>query len=383
MFNMTIDNLKVGKLNFKKSNVVPLIKKYVNSESLIHKLDLSGIKLSANLETLTISLDLLDIKGKLLNSIKESKEYGLYETLLGIIFRIDTLINLCDNSDNLGIDIDLASFCYDDEVDAEIPYKIDFDLVNAKIETLLNNKVIDEILSSDVATFITMGNRVEDQIKENIKNIDLSSIGIENKETYLGIIVYDDKTIEDSFVEQIPNLEDFGSFNGFKLEEKDWNNLFIQSNSVGQIYSFVREENDLLKSSYIGIESMYIDIKNNSYTLYLLISINGKSLVISLDMLAPSSEGLNIISSIDSINLGSNSLKDEEIIKILDFLSIVIEDEWINIDSSNKSIGFDFGYIFNNNQNLKSLINNATNIETTFVEKENIGYSLINLDFSL
>lgn len=382
IFKIQIDNLKIGKMNFNKSNVVSLIKKFISNDNLKNELEVAGIKLNSDLNSMSISLNLMDVKDKILSSIEGTNEYDLYQTLIGVIFRVENLITLSDLNGNIGIDIDLTSFSYDSEKDANIPYYIDFNSVNSKVETLLNNNLIDKSLCNSIATFLTKGYYLsDDKVLEDIQSIDLSIIGIENKTTYTGIIDYEEKSIDEVFASQIPTIELLSSFEGFKLNEDAWNNFFIQSEAVGKVFTFIRKENNEYKSSYVAIESLYIDIKNDHFALYLTVSINGKSLVINFELDSEEVEGLRIGSTIQSMRIGSDLLNDEEIKKLLSFLDSTINDEWIIIESNDKAIDFDFTSMFTDNVSLKNFINNHANIKTSFEEKDNEGYTLIDFEF--
>ena len=57
-----------------------------------------------------------------------------------------------------------------------------------------------------------------------------------------------------------------------------------------------------------------------------------------------------------------------------------LNDEWIEIDSENKTMNFDFGHVFDGNPELKTFIeNNDANVKTSFVYNEGNGYTHIDL----
>lgn len=386
-FEITIDNIKLGKMNFQKSMITSLINYIIKDENLQKELKLAGINIDLDLKTISMKLDLLEVKDLLIESLKDTVEYDLYQTILDVVFRVDNLISLCSLENELGIDLNINDFSFNENQDIKNPYVIDFASVNTKIETLLNNNVIEENLASSVATYLVKGYiNSPDNIKEEIKDVDLSSIGISNKELYFGIINYNSNEIKDIFIEQAVDFNMLNplSFEGFKLSEEAWNNYFAQEEAVGKFFSFIRKENNQYKSSYLAIDGLYIDIKDDHLAFYLLVSINGKKLTINFELDAKGSQGLKISSIVESMRFGNDLLLDEEIKSVLKYLDNTIKDEWIVIDFENKKIEFDFTSMFTDNEVLRSFINSDLfDLETSFNEKNGKGYTLISLKSSI
>ena len=383
-FNITIDNLKVGKLGLERDIVVSLIKKFGGSQNLSHDLELApGIFLNLDMSKLSVTLDLLDVKDMLLNSLSTTDEYDLYQTIINVVFRVDNLISLTEQEHAIGFDINLEPFSYSNTIDAKMPYEINFDNVNTQIESLLNNGIIESDLASAVATFLVKGYEyTSDEVKEEIKNVDLSSVGVTNKETYKGVIVYNDSEVKDVFVEQALgfNVLNPTEFEGFKLDEAVWNNYFVKTETVGRMFEFVRKEDNKYESTYLAINSLYIDIKDDHFALYLLASINGKYVVVNFELDALPATGLKIDSTISSMRLGSTTLNSDEISKLLTFLKNAITDEWISIEPENSKITFDFTSMFVDNDILELIINSDVfGLKTSFVEDSEEAYTLISL----
>ena len=383
VFEMSVTNIKIGKIQFKKETISSILNRFVSKEELITSLDLAGIKMNVDLSSFIMSFNINDIRNLVVNN-QDNKE--LYTTLIDIFFRVENLIKISELSDNMGISIDLTSFGYNENVDASLPYEIDFDSVNEKVEILLNNSIINVEDATLAATFLTKGyENSSSEVQNYVANIDFSSVGISDNENYVGIIPTEDKTIGERFISQIPSLgqsliPDFSSFEGLKLDENGWNNFFATSEAVGQMHVFARKENEMYKTSYIGIESLFVDIKNDHFAMYLITSINGKRIVIDFELDANPSNGLRISSSVSAIRIGNDELLDNEIQSVLEFLKHNIRDEWIIIDSENKKMDFDFSLIINKNEELNKFMEYFSNVKTSFVEKNQEGYTLISLN---
>jgi len=386
IFTMTIEDFKVGKMKFEKDTVSSLLNRFSNPDNLKTSLELAGITLNADLSSFVISFDIMDLKNLVSNT---GNREDLYFTLIDIFFRVENLITLSELNDNIGIDIDLSTFNYNEEVDVKMPYEIDFDSVNTKVETLLNSGVVEVSDASNAATYIAKGYiNSPESIKEYVVNKDFSSIGINNIEEYQGIVPVGSDSLEDMFINQLPSLEsplasDISSFEGLKLTEEGWNAYFATSDAVGQVHSFVRDEDGTLKSSYIAIESLYVDIKDDHFALFLVTSINGKRIIIDFELDSESNSGLRISSDVSAMRIGSDVLLDNEIKNLLRFLNSSIRDKWIIIDSENRKMDFDFSLLFEGSQELTDFMEYLTNTKTSFVEEDGEGYTLISADLDL
>ena len=301
--------------------------------------------------------------------------------MLNILFRVDNVIGLNKEAHNIGVDFNLEPFAFNTQRDVASPYSIDFDDVNSKVEELWNNKIANKDNSNDIASFLVKGNNADESVLEKVGNLDFSSVGINDNSTYEGIINLESKEIDEIFSEQLPtSLEELAAFEGFKFSEKDWDDIFLKSGAIGQVYTFVREENGKYESSYIAVESLYMDIIDDHFAIYLQISLNGKSLVMNFELDSKDVEGLYIGSSLESMRFGGVTLEENEMTSLLAFMDTALEDEWIEIDSENKTMNFDFGHVFDGNPQLKTFIeSNDANVNTSFVYNEGNGYTLIDL----
>lgn len=380
---ISVKDLKIGKLEFEKNVVSSLINKVTNGQSLMNNFEIAGLKLSSNLDELSLSLDVNNFKDGLLESIKHDNDSNLYQTMLNILFRAEDVIGLNKEEHNIGIDFNLEPFAYNEQTDVASPYNINFEDVNEKVEQLWDANIANKENSNDIASFLVKGNNLDENILSKVNNLDFSSVGIDDNSTYEGIVEFDEKEIGDIFSSQIPtSLEGLASFEGFKFSESDWNNIFLKSGAIGQVYTFVREENGKHESSYIAVESLYMDIIDDHFAIYLKISLNGKSLVLNFELDSNDAEGLYIASTLKSMRFGGEILSDEEVKSLLSFMDTAIEDEWIMIDSENKTMNFDFGHVFDGNEQLKTFIESSSaTANTSFVYNEGNGYTLINLEY--
>lgn len=381
LFEMMVKDIEIGKMEFKNAFVTKLINNFANNINLKNELNVSGITVVADLSTLTISFDLKELKGLISSNNSES---SLYTTLVDVLFRVEDLITLSEVDDNMGIALNIKEFEYKEERDNALPYNVDFNSVNDKIETLLNSNVITKENANKVATYLAKGYFTSpSEVQDFVKPLDLTSVGIENNETYLGIIPFDINCFEENLVSQLPSISEIANFKGFKLSEDSWNNFFAKSLGVGEIYTFVREENGRFESTYIAVESLYIDIKNDEFALYLTVLLNGERVVVCLDLTAPSSESWVIHSTVNTMRMGNQSLLENEIKSILKFLETAIQDDWFVINSEESRIDFDFALLFSGDEDLSAVLSLLTNVSASFVEEDNVRYTFISAGYSI
>ena len=160
------------------------------------------------------------------------------------------------------------------------------------------------------------------------------------------------------------------------MSEKNFNDILLQSNLVGGMFCFIRKEAEGYKVSYIAIESIYVDLKDNHFAIYLTMSLNGQSIVLNMEIDAQEAKGLKIDGAIESLRFGSEVLSDSETSSLLSYLNGTVNQDWIKIDSSSNTVDIDFTDMFSVDETLKNLLVNLGNIHadkqlsTKFVDGE-------------
>ena len=276
------------------------------------------------------------------------------------------MIGLTDKAEKLGLNIDINKLIFDSNRDVEIPYHVDFNNISDKVEQLLNNEIINLDDANAVGTYLVKGyQKLDANDRSKIDNIDFSSIGINNSSNYEGILVYDDAKVEEIFASQVPTtLEGLQNFSGLKLSEKNFNDILLQSNLVGGMFCFARKEAGEYQVSYIAIESIYVDLKDNHFAIYLTMSLNGQSIVLNMEIDAQETVGLKVDGNIESLRFGSEVLNDSETTSLLSYLNGTVNQDWIKIDADSNTIDIDFTNMFSVDESLKTLIENLGNIHT-------------------
>ena len=376
--SLSLNSMKVGQIGVSAALVTTFVNPTEINSMVNEQTDDVGIDFNLNNENIMITLKLSDVKEMLLDELGSTSDMSLYQTLLSLIFRVENMIDLTDSDDKLGMSIDVSKLCFDSSQDTEMPYKVDYNNVSEKIVQLLNNNIITAEDASAVGTYLVKGyNKLDGNDRSIVDNIDFSSIGITHSSNYEGILVYDDAKVEEIFASQVPiTLEGLQNFSGLKLSEKNFNDILLQSNLVGGMFCFIRKEAVGYKVSYIAIESIYVDLKDNHFAIYLTMSLNGQSIVLNMEIDAQEAKGLKIDGTIESLRFGSEVLSDSETSSLLAYLNGTVNQDWIKIDSSSNTVDIDFTDMFSVDETLKTLLVNLGNIHadkqlsTKFVDGE-------------
>ena len=164
--------------------------------------------------------------------------------------------------------------------------------------------------------------------------------------------------MEDKFISQINNAyKNILKFTELSLSESNFNDILLQNNIVGDMYCFVRKEADGYKVSYVAVESIYVDLIDDHFAIYLTMSLNGQSIVLNVEVDAKQTSGLKIDGVIESLRIGSEVLSDSETETLLSYLSNTLKEDWINVNSADKSMIIDFTSMFSKNTEMIEFIN--------------------------
>lgn len=373
-FIFNINKVSVGKIST-TMRIITIFSSEEEANRVINgHLKDSNMSFNINSDSVSISIELSTLKELLLNSMDGNEEVGLYNAFISLLLRVDNLLGLANEQDKIGVAFDVDRLSLDTNRDMAIPYTINFKSVSDKVESLLNNNVITLEDISMVATFIVKGyDKLDDESKDKVKDIDLSSVGINDNTMHEGIIDYKKDSVTDIFIDQIKT-----PFNGFRLTEENWNDILLQNDLIGQMSCFARKESDGYKISYISVESVYVDIKEDILHLYITLSLNGQSIVLNIAIDTSNSFDLLVEGDIKSARLGDIELNEEEIKSILSYLKFTTSEQWIIIDDENSKISFDFAAVISPNEKLQQFVAQfGVKMKTTFNKDENGGYVLI------
>lgn len=380
-----INNASIGKINASRNTMGSLAALFIRDKEIQKDLEKKGIKIDVNVHQLKVSLNKDDVPGMINEMMKDDPNNELYAALVDIVFE-NELIKIIATNHELGADANLTKLAYDSTKFYDIPYNFDYEDIKSKTEQLLNNNIIDYKNCGLVFDYLVRGyERVTKKDEENkygfIKDLNLTSIGIYSNTTYDGILEMPKRSMLEILTTQAPSILDLLSPSiDFKIYEADFNTILFNTNVVGISYAFAREENNQYKVSYLYVESLYTNITDDKLEIIITLNINGYSIALKCTSNASGSDGLAISTDVSAVDLGEISLTDDQIKAILNYLNTALaEEEWINTDSANKRINFNFVKLFSSNETLELLVNKASSTSCGLYSNGDNGYLKISL----
>lgn len=359
-------NASLGKIKASANKITSTIEKFISNEKINQKLEESGLDITFNLNDLKIIINKNTIKTIIENKFSSDKNKDLYKTLIDIIFNYD-ISKLQTENQKFGVKIDINKLSNESVIKEVTPFFYNYELIKEKVELLLKNKTITLKQSNYMFNYLLHGydEYKDDENYSFIKDLNLSSISITDNEDYEGVFISNtNKTISSILQEQVPNIENLldPSLN-LKISNQNLTNILFETNIAGLSYTFPRiESNGDAKLSYVVIESIYSEIKNNQLSLIIVLNLNNKKINLECILDTKSSNGLVLTTEVNEIKFGTIDLDESLQIQFLSFLeSIMAEQSWFKVNSTNKEITLDFVKIFSDNQILNYIISSSTN----------------------
>ena len=379
-------NAGAGKIKASHSFIGSLAKTFVDEKSVKDELSKKGIIVDINLKELFVSIDKDRIPEMIEDILKDDPNNKLYSTLSSIVLE-NELIKIISSNHELGADAYLEKLGYDKDVFYDIPYNFDYDLIKEKTELLLNTNIITYKQVGLVFDYLVRGydkvTRKDDEHQYDfIKNLNLTSIGIYSNTTYKGILDLPKKSMTEVILAQSPTLSDlFNDSLDFKIYDSDLNNILFNTGVIGISYAFASKVNDQYFVSYLYVESLYSKITNDKLEIVITINVNGYSIALKCSASTNGkNDGLSICASVETVNMGSIYLNDDEISAILTYLNTaLVDEEWIDCDVNTKSINFNFTKIFTSSNTLNEIVKRSSKTNCALIKDNNGGYIKISL----
>ncbi len=385
IFEIKLDSVKLGRLGLTGLGKVLLM--FVSEKEVERDLAESGIYLDLDKNKLAIRMTLDDIEQTLTKQTKEDNK-ELISLLLDIFLANNNLLELNLGDDNLiGAIIHLDNAKYDSTIHGELKYNYDFDDIKNKIESLLSSHIINSEKVSPVSNFLIKGyNHIDDETKEEIKNIDFTSIGIANKNSYEGIIDRSDLSMSSYmtslFVGKSPLEITHILKDGIVIPDTTLTGLVQSFDFIGSSFAFSNEEG---KVGYFVLEQLDFTCLEKLLKIDLVANINGLRICVEVETECPDSDGLVITGVVKKLLIGNYDLSDDQKTKLLRYLRDTFKDtNWINANPDKEEITLDFSEAMSDaisqNSILSNLIKNSIDLSCKTIIKEGyiaIKYSMV------
>ena len=373
-FTIKLVGLKIGKLNaytFRK-----IAAKFLKAEDIEKSLASKNIYCDIDFDNYTITFSKDNIKKMLVNVMGKDQE-ELVNVLSDIFLADNTILEFNLGTNNLlGAILHLNMIKYDESVNGVLPYHYDFDSLKNNTKTLLDNHIIRSEKVGVVYKYLVNGYGVyenDSKNREYIDNLDLTSIGITNNQTYKGIMEKpeDDsnKIVADDIKESLLiSAEQMIVNKGFSITITD-DTLTEALKTLDLIGFSTAFSNDFTNDvAYVVVEQLNLNCAANKITVDLIANINGEQIYIEVSLnTLPNNDGLSLTGTIEHIKIGSIDLSDNNKLSLLSYLKNVTDDiNWITVNLTDSvetsTILFDFSQILNDNSTVLSFMSTMASL---------------------
>ena len=335
-FKLVVKSLRLGKLSFISGLGRLIINKVVLPKFDLEKelndaLDDTDFPLEFSMEDLSFSINKEELKAKVSDLMATSMGEPSYSTLLAELVSAfidrEGVLNLgVSEANEAGLVIDISDFAYDGEITAP---KFDFEDFASKLVTLDEHNILTNDNFSLINSYLLAGyENLNEENKATIATYDFSSIGIINPslhEGYSHIVTASENlqdTVKADLYSEIADLSD-GKIK-INLNENTVNNVLASTPIIGDGYSLYRSDSVYERYTYLGVESLYCDIVNDSLSFNLSMNLNGQKILLSTDFDQDTTVTQDVKLQLNDVNIGTYHMSSNARLAIMDILEGVI-----------------------------------------------------------
>lgn len=276
-----------------------------------------------NLDTMTVTFTKENILRTAATLTGGEEDATLLHLLLDVFLDHESLLSLSLGNNNLlGAVLHLARIRYSTEERGALPYTYDFDAVARQVETLLAAGAVTEAQVSPVFRLLVKGYAsLSDQDKAALEGVDLTSVGVIDKETYRGMMEKEQRSLSDLltndqfFLSSGALLPTFG----VKITDDMLTEVLRSMDFVG--FSLAFSGADTGRVAYVVIEQFNLLATENHIDLEMIVNINGVQTVMTAALSAPPAAGVAINAKVDSVMLGEEPLTEAQRRELLTYLA--------------------------------------------------------------
>lgn len=281
-----------------------------------------------NLDTMTVTFTKENILRTAATLIGGEEDATLLHLLLDVFLDHESLLSLSLGNNNLlGAVLHLARIRYSTEERGALPYTYDFDAVAQQVEALLAAGLVTEEQVSPVFRLLVKGYAsLSDQDKAALEGVDLTSVGVTDKETYRGMMEKEQRSLSDLltndqfFLSSGALLSTFG----VKITDDMLTEVLRSMDFVG--FSLAFSGADTGRVAYVVIEQFNLLATENHIDLEMIVNINGVQTVMTAALSAPPAAGVAINAKVDSVMLGEEPLTEAQRRELLTYLASAAAD---------------------------------------------------------
>lgn len=326
-----------------------------------------------NKEDLSFKFSKDSIIKLILNATEDTSTKELISILINILMNHEEIFTVeLGKNKKVGFSINYESLVYKEDSDGSITYPLTISQsIKDNVMTSFNQDIATyNNLSSVLTYFINGYNNSTDNVKEDINKTSLPHNNVGIKETHSrdlsSYITYDLNDLPSDIAKGEIKIE---------LTKNNFDSIFGSMDFIGTSLAFTNKT-DL---AYIEVESLHTTFNDGTFKITLTVNVNGKRISIVGDFKETTSENYTIKACLTSLRIGSLLLDESEQKDILNYLSLVTEDEeYISFDAENKTLEFDLSSTLNSSPIIKTILKTFTTCELHFEGSSNGGALSLN-----
>ena len=184
---------------------------------------------------------------------------------------------------------------------------LSLNVIRDAIVSLLNDGLINENQMDDVSEYLFNGYN-----GSNAPSCSLTSIGINNKETYQGFNLNSGVSLDDIVSNGVASFSAYDvSLNSFELAsftESDVNAYLKAQKLLGNKFFLTGKlEDNSYKANYIALDNAYINFTNDSAIMSIGLNINGLETIMTIPMSLEETSDAKLVYSIDDLYYGASN----------------------------------------------------------------------------
>ena len=275
----------------------------------------------------------------------EEADAALLHLLLGVSLDHSSLLSLSlGENDLLGAVLHLARLHYLAAEGETLPYTYDFDAIARQVETLIaDGKVTREQVPPVFRLLVKGYASLSDADKAALREVDLTSVGVTDKETYRGMMQKQHRSLSDLlskkqiFIRQDTLLPTFG----VTITDAMLTEVLRNMNFVGFSLAFAGA--DTGRVAYIVIEQFNLLADTDRIRLQMIVNINGVQTVMTASLTAPPTPGVAIRAELDTVLLGEEPMTEAQRRDLLRYLAGAAETvDFLDFDAEEETVTLDF-----------------------------------------
>lgn len=345
-FSLKIKDIKVGRI----SGIYNLAKSYlknIDDNEINNLFKSNNVTVHSDLKNGEIKYfisDLLnDCKAILISNPNES----ILISILNFTFNNQLVDLLVNQNESISLSLDLNGLDDNNKYKSlEKETNIDFDTYIEMLEAVINNEIISNDYKETIFSYLIFGyDKLTNNEKAIIDDLDLSIIGITNNQTYQGIQYNGVTDLNEIVNNNITYSNPYESI--LKIDEDEFNGFLKNQNLIGYNYLFEKEKDNHYSYNFLAIDDFYINFLNDKLYLDIGFSINGFDTSIFMDFVSTNGND-KIELSLSNVYFGELEANQETIDLLFDILVSNFKDEngVLSINKNSHSMIIDITSIF-------------------------------------